>query len=140
MLNQPLSLFHHDLGDLCMPLGRFIKRGTDYFSTFDLPLPIRHFFRALINQQDNQQNLRMIVQDGTGNGLKQHGFPRPRSSHDEPALPPANGRGQFHDPRAVLLLVELDLNVLVGIERGQVVEQNFIPLNFRFVVINFFDF
>ena len=140
MFDQTLGFFHDNLRHLGMTLRRLIKCGANDFGGFDLALPVGNFFRSFINQEDNQDNFRMIRNNGPRHSLQEHGLSRSGSRHDQSPLPLANGRREFHHSRAILFRIKFKVDPLFRIQRSEVIEQNFIPLHLRLIIINFFDF
>ena len=53
VLDHPLGLFQHHVGDLHVAGGRLVERAADDFAVaaFDLPLHVGHFFGPLVDQQ-----------------------------------------------------------------------------------------
>jgi len=66
-------------------LRRLVKRRADHFA-LDGALHVRHFFRALVDEQHDQRDLGMIGGDGIGHGLQHHGLSGSRRGVDQAAL------------------------------------------------------
>ena len=91
VLHQPLGLCHH-LRYLYVPRCRLIEGRADYLAVYG-PLHICNF-PTLVDQQDDQNHLRMILRDGVCDRLQQHGLPvrggetiKPRCPADKPSSP-----------------------------------------------------
>jgi hypothetical protein len=80
----------------------------------------------LVDEQDDENDLRMIGGDGVGDGLQQHRLAGTRRGDDETALALAYGRQQIHDAAANIFADGFHLHPLLGIERREVVEQDFV--------------
>ncbi len=104
MLHQPFCLFDHHLRDLHVPNRRLVK-GRAYDLTVHRPRHIGYFFRPLVDQQDDQIDLRMIAGNGMGNILHDHRLAGPRLRHDQTALTFSNWRHQFNNPACVVALL-----------------------------------
>ncbi len=59
VLDQALCLFDHHLSHLHVAGGWLIEGRTDDLA-LDRPLHVCHFFRALVDQQDDQHDLGMV--------------------------------------------------------------------------------
>ena len=66
----------------------------------DLPLQIRHFFRPLVHQQQDKNNLGIICLNRFRNFLQQDGLAHSRRRNDEAALPATERRQQIDRARA----------------------------------------
>ena len=98
MLDQALGLFDHHLGDLNMAHGGFVEsRGHDL--ALHRALHVRHFFRPLVDQKDDQIAFRMIGGDRLGDVLQEHRLAGARRRDDQGALALADRRNDIDDPR-----------------------------------------
>ena len=113
-----------------MTRRRLIERGAYHFS-LNAALHIRHFFRPLVDQQNDQHHLRMIRRNAVRNRLQQHRLASTWRSHNQSTLPLAHRRQQIHHAARDVLAHRLHLHSLLRIQRRQVVEQNLIPRLFR---------
>jgi len=108
-----------------MESRRFEGRGHDL--ALHRALHVGDFFRAFVDQQDDQEDFRVVALDRLGDVLQHHRLADARRGHDQAALPLAERGDDVDDPtRAILQRRILDLHVepLFGIERRQVVEQD----------------
>ncbi len=123
MLDQALGLFQHHLGDLHMARSRFVEGRADHFATHGAG-HVGHFFRTLIDQQNDQIDFRMVLGDGMGDILQHHRLAGARRRHDQGALALAERRDQVDDAGGQVLarLFDLEAQALIGIKRGQIVE------------------
>ena len=69
VLDEALGLFDDHLGDLDVTRGGLVERRRDYFA-LDGPLHVGDFFGALVDEQDDQDDFRMIRGDGVRDGLQ----------------------------------------------------------------------
>ena len=102
MLNQPLGLFQHHLGDLHVTRRRFIEGGADDFAVY-AARHIGDFFRPLIDQQHDQEDFGMIGGDGGCDVLQHHRLTGARRRDDQRALALADGGDQVDHPRGEIL-------------------------------------
>ena len=79
-----------------MLFGRPIERRGNYF-TFDRASHVGYFFRALVNQQDDQFHFGMIFFDAGCNRLHHGGLAGFWWRHDDAALAFADWRNQVND-------------------------------------------
>src|SRR5438093_8595431 len=66
----------------------------------DFSLQIRHFFRPLIDQQENKNNVGIICANRLCNFLQQNGLAHARRRNDQAALPTTERRQQIDRARA----------------------------------------
>ena len=122
-----------------MAVGRLIKGGTDYFGIFYRALHVSHFFRAFINEQNDQIDFRVIGADGIGNGLEQNGFACAGRCDDKCALAAPDGGHKIYDARRHIFGVRLHAHLLIGINRGKVVKKYQMASQFRLFKADFVD-
>ena len=60
-------------------------------------LHVGDFFRALVDEQNDEDDLGMVGRDGVGDRLHQHGLAGAGRSDDQAALALADGAEQIHD-------------------------------------------
>ena len=102
-----------------MVLRGLVEGGVHHFA-LDGALHVRHFLRALVDQQHDQMNLRIVGHDGVGDLLQQRGLARLGLGHDHAALALADGCDHVDQPqRDVLALGALQAKPLVGVHRHQ---------------------
>ena len=63
----------------------FVKGGTDDFA-FDRAGHVCDFFGALVDEEDDERDFGMVLGNGVGNFLQEHGFARERGGDDHAAL------------------------------------------------------
>ena len=129
VLDQPLGLFDHHLGDLNVPHRGFVK-GRRHNLAVHRALHVRHFFRPLVDQKHDQIAFRMIGGNRLGNVLQEHRLAGARRRDNQGALALADRRNDIDDARRQILssrILNFELQALVGIERGQVVEMDLVP-------------
>ncbi len=133
-----LRLFDHHFGDLNVSGGGLVECRRNYFA-LHRTLHVRHFFRALVDEQHDEHNFRMIRSDGVGQVLQQHGLAGTRRGDDQAALAFAHGRQQIHDSGAGIFARDFELQPLLRIKRSQVVEENLVARFFGRFEVNGFD-
>ena len=85
MLNQTFCFFYNHFSDLHVTRSGFIKGGGDNL-TLHRTLHIGNFLGPFVDQQNDQEHLRMVFGDGAGNILQQHGFTCPRWRNNQRTL------------------------------------------------------
>src|SRR3546814_5134994 len=91
------------------------------------------FLGPFVDQQDDQIDLGMVVGDRLGDILQQHGLTRTRRRDDQRALALALRADEVDDARRLVLDGRVDgveRQLLVRIERGQIVEIDAVPHRF----------
>ena len=99
----------------------------------DLALKIGHFFRAFIDEQDDEHDLRMIKPDRLRDFFQQNGLADPRRGHDETPLAFAQGREKIDRTRADRFVFGvLEDDPACRIKRRQVIERDrLLPFFYR---------
>jgi len=69
----------------------------------------------------------MVGDDAVGDIFKKDGLAGPRRGDDQGALPLADGDEDVHDPRGKVFRVAFELELLVGVQRGEVVKEDLVP-------------
>ena len=82
------------------------------------PAKIGHFFRALINQENDQDHLRVILGDRIGDVMQQSCLACARRRDNQTALAHSQWRHQIHDARGVTVRHRLELDPLVRVDGG----------------------
>ena len=96
-------------------------------SPLDRSLHVRHFFRTFVDQQYDENHFREVGADAVCDRLQQHGFTGSRRSHNQTTLAFTDRCHQIHDPCTVILAVRrFQTQAFLGIQRRQVVEENFV--------------
>ena len=96
---------------------RRLVEGTGYDFAVDRALHVRNLFGALVNQKHDECYFRVILRNGVGNCLQEHGLARARRCDDQPSLAFADGRHQINNARRKVLFRRLHLQLLVRVER-----------------------
>jgi hypothetical protein len=105
-------------------------------------LHVRHFFRPLVDQEDDQIAFRMVRRDRMGDVLQQYCLTGSRWGNNQTALPFAERCHEIDHTRRQILRcrdIEFHLEAFVWIERRQVVEVNLVADLLRVVEINCVD-
>ena len=126
--HQTTGLVQHHIGHFDVALGRFVEGRCHHFG-LDAALHVGHFFRTLVNQQHDFVHLRMIVGNGIGDGLQEHGLTGFGLCHDKAALSLADGREHIHHADALVFLVPVSQQVefLRGEEGCEEIEGDTVP-------------
>ena len=135
VLHQSLRLLEHHLRHLGVPVRRLVERGGDDLGRHVL-LHVRDLLRALVDEKDDQFALRMIVQDGVGDLLEENGLTRLRRRDDEAPLSLSDGRDEIEDAHRDVAVVLLQVQLLLGISRAQVVEADPVLGLFRVLAVD----
>src|SRR5690349_2648652 len=140
MLDEALRFFDYHFGYLDVPGSRFVEGRADDLAAYRA-LHVSDFFGALVDEQNDQVDLRMVRRDGVRDALQHHGFTRARRSDDQPALAFSERRQQIHHADGEVILARLQLQPLVRVERRQVVEENLVPRFLRWFEVDrvYFD-
>ncbi len=138
MLHQALRLLDHHLCHLYVTRSRLIEGRADHFS-LDTALHVRNFFRTLVDQQNDQHDLRMVRRNAVRDRLQQHRLAGTRRSHDQSTLSLAHWGQQVHHATGDVLAHRLHLYPLLGIERCQVIEQDLVARLFRRLKVDRLD-
>ena len=75
VLDQALGFFDHHVRNLYVARRRLVERRRDDFA-LNRTLHVGDFFRALVDQENNQGGLRMILGNRVSDRLQQHGLAR----------------------------------------------------------------
>ncbi len=125
VLDQPLGLLDHHLGDLHVALGRLVEgRGDDL--ALDRALHVGHFLGPLVDEQHDEHDLGMILGDGVRELLEQDGLAGLGRRRDQGALPLPDRAQQIDDARLDAAVLALEVELVLGVERRQVVEQDLV--------------
>ena len=94
-----LAFSMHHVGYLDVAVSRLVEGGGDDLR-LDVLLHLGHFLGPLVDQQHDEDDLRVILADGVGQLLQQDRLARPGRRHDQAALALADGREEVDDPHA----------------------------------------
>ena len=120
-----------------MALRGFVKGRADNLGLFDRALHVGNFFRALVDQQYDEVNIRIIGIDGIGQRLQQHGFTGAGRGNNQAALPTANGRHDVDNAVGEIFFAIFHGELAVGINGREVIEKNEVLGVFRGFKANF---
>ncbi len=141
VLDQALGLLDHHLGDLHVAGRRLVKGGGNHFAAHGA-LHLGHFFRALVDQQDDQVALGIVARDVAGDVLQHDRLARLRRRDDQAALTLADRCAEVDHATGEVFggaVAGLHLQALVGEQRGQVLEENLVLRVFRPIVVDRVD-
>ena len=139
--HQATGLVQNHVGHFDVALCRFVEGGCNHLCLYGT-LHIRHFFRTFVNQENNLVYLRMVVCNGIGDGLQEHGFTRFRLRHNQAALSLADRREHIHNADALVFLVPMTQQVefFCGEQGSEEVERDAVPDKLRRAAVDEFDF
>src|SRR5690606_28729981 len=138
VLDQTLGLLDDHFSDLYVTGRRLIEGRGDHFAAHGA-LHFGHFFRALVDQQDDQVALRVVTGDVRRDVLQHDRFTRFRRGDDQTALTLADRGGQVDNAADQVFrgaVARFHLQTLGGEQRGQVLEENLVFGVFRSVVVD----
>ncbi len=115
-----------------------VHGGGDHLGPHVAP-HVRDLLRSLVDQQDDEDDLRMVRRDAAGDLLEEHGLARLRRGHDQAALPLADGGQQVEHPRGGIGFLRFEGQTLVRIDRDQLREGTALPVSVRVAVIEGID-
>ena len=122
VLNKPFRLLDDHFSNLHMPRGWLVEGGAD-----DLALHrskhVGDFLRALVDQQHDEDHVRVVVSDGVGDLLEEHCLAGERRGDDHPPLALPDGRKQVHNAGGHVLPVMFQVEPTVRMQRRQVIEK-----------------
>jgi hypothetical protein len=104
-------------------LRRLVEGRRNHLAA-DRALHVGDFFRPLVDEQDDQVDLGMVLGDAVGDALQQHGLAGARRCDDEAALTLAERRQQIHDAAGEVLAIGFEGDLLLRVERRQVLEED----------------
>ena len=137
VLDEPLRLLDHHLGDLDVAGGGLVERARDHFAP-DRALHLRHLLRPFVDEEDDEVHLRVVARDGLGDVLEQHRLAGLGRRHDEAALALPDRRREVDDPGGEILGAAVALlqgEAGLGKERGQVLEEDLVAGVLRLVQV-----
>ena len=123
VLDQALGLLDHHLGDLHVALGRLVEGRRDDLAAHRA-LHVGDFFRPLVDEQHDQIHLGVVLGDAVGDALQQHRLAGARRRDDQAALALAERRQQVHHPARQVLGLGLEIDLLLRVERREVLEED----------------
>ncbi|MNQ93013.1 hypothetical protein D3C85_1084570 [compost metagenome] len=141
MLDQALGLLDHHVGNLDVTGCWLVEGGGDHF-TLHHALHLGHFFRTLVDQQDDELTVRVVVSDALGDVLQQHGLTGLGRRHDQATLAFTDGGCQVQHTGGDVFgraVAPLHAQTLVGMQRRQVFEQDLVADVFRTVIVDLVD-
>ena len=99
VLHEALSSLDDHLGHPLVVLGEFVEGGINDLDigAFDRLLDIRHFFRSLVDEQDDEMNLGIVGFDRLGDLLHERRLSCLGGGYDHTSLPLADRAHKVHD-------------------------------------------
>lgn len=98
-----------------------VAAGGDDFAA-DVAANLSDLFGSFVNKQDDQINLGVVVRDGGGEVLEQHGLTCARRGDDQSTLALANGREQVHDAGGQRLWPSVQADAFAGVDGCELLE------------------
>ena len=123
-----------------MALRRFIERGRNHFCAFAGTFHVRHFFRAFVNQQDEQIRFRIIFENRVGDFLHQHRFACAWRRDNQAACAFANRADQIQNARAQFVRRRFQDEPLVRKQRREIFKKRFFLRLVRVFTVHRLDF
>ena len=141
VLDQALGFFDDHFADLHVAILRFVK-GAGYDFTAHGALHFSYFFRALVDEQDDDYGVGVGARYAVRHALQHQGFASFGRRYDQSALTKADGRRQVDNPGgefvfATVAMAELDAPI--GKERGQVFKDGAAATGFGDVFVDGVD-
>src|SRR3990170_4764010 len=144
VLDEPLCLLYDHLGDLHVSL-----RGLVECRAYDLalyrPLHVGDLFGALVYEEHEEDYLGVVRGYRICEFLQEDGLTGPGRGDYETPLPLADRREEVHYPHrdvgglVLLLALELEVYLLLRIERREVVEEYLVPCHLGIFVVDLLD-
>ena len=122
-LDHAAGLLEDDLGNLHMSVSGLVEGGGDDLG-IDAPLHVRHFLRALVDEQDDQICLGVVFGNGVGDILQQCRLTGFRRGDNHAALSLSNGGEEVDDPRGQIVAFAGQIEGLLREEGSQVFERH----------------
>src|SRR5438093_9992720 len=138
VLHQALRLLDHHLRHLHVARRRLVE-GRAHHLALHRALHVGHLLGPLVDEQHDEDDVGMVGGDAVRDVLQHHRLAGARCGDDEAALPLSHRRAQIDDARGVLLGVELEVQVLVGVVRREVVEQDLMACLLWLMVVDGLD-
>src|ERR1035437_1136552 len=136
VLDEALRLFDDHLGDLDVPRRGLVERRGDDLALHGA-LHVRDFLGPLVDQEDDERDLRVVRRDRVCERLQEHRLARARRRDDEAALALADGHDEVEDARGQIRGLEAD--ALLRVERRQVVEEDLFARDVRVLEVDGLD-
>jgi len=109
-----------------MPGRRFVKGGGNDLA-LDAPLHIRNFLRSFVDEEDHERHFLVIGGDAPGDILEEHRLSRPGRRDDQAPLSLADGGKEVHDPGGKIVGIQLEIQLVLRIQRREIVEEDLVP-------------
>ncbi len=139
--HQAFGFFEDHAGHFHVVVGGLVEGGGDDFG-LDAALHVGDLFRALVDEQDDHIDFRVVVGDGVGDVFEEHRLTGFRLGHDQAALA-FSDRGEevdHTDGDVAVVAVAGEIEFLVGEERGQEIERYAVADEFRGTAVDAVDF
>ncbi len=138
VLDHSLGLGADHLGDLYVPAGGLVeRRGYDLGGR--VPLHVRHFLGALVDQQDDDVDVRVVIGDSIGHLLEQDGLAGPRRGDDQHSLAETDRRDKVADPHVEFFGRVFQKYTGIGVRRREVLEIDLLGQSIRRLVVDGLD-
>jgi hypothetical protein len=138
VFDQSLGLFDDHFGDLDVATGGFVKGGGDDFTAHGA-LHFGDFFRALVNEQDDEHGFRVIGCNRMCDVLHHHGLAGLGRGDKQATRAFADGGDDVDDTAGQVFFgldVAFQLEGIIGEQRGQVFEQDLVLEAFRGLAVD----
>ena len=141
MFDQALGFFDDHFGDCHVSRCRLVE-GRCHHLASHRALHLGDFLGALVDQQDDQDDIGMIGGDRMRDVLHQHGFAGLGRRHDQTALPFADRRDHVDDAGGVVFFglgIALEHHRLIGMQGRQILEQDLVLARLGRLAIDLVD-
>ena len=128
MLDQPLRLLDNHVSHLYVARSGFVERARNHL-TPDGALHLGYFFRALVDEENDEIHLGVVARERLRDVLQQHRLAGLRRRHDEAALSLPDRCGEVDDPGGEVLGAAVALlqgEAGLREERGKVLEEDLV--------------
>ena len=141
VLDQPLGLLDHHLGDLDVARRGLVERRAHDLA-LDRALHVGDLLGTLVDQQHDEVDLGVVGRHRIGDVLHQHGLAGARRRGEQRPLSLAQRRDELDHAHAQVLVgrvLDLEVELLFRVERGEVVEVHAVARGFRIVEVDAVD-
>ncbi len=138
VLHQAFGLLDHHVGHRHVAGGGLVECGGDDLTTHRT-LHLGHLLGTFVDEEDDEVDVGVVGRDGVGEILEDHRLSRAGSGDDEAALPESQRGHHVEDPCRQVVLLRLEMQSAMRVERRQVVEQRLVLKGARRVEVDRLD-
>ena len=137
-LNETFRAFESHLGDFGVILDGLIKSRSNYIA-LNRAAHIRHLFGAFTDEEHHEITVGVVDRNTVSNRLQEHRLARFGGRDDQTALAAPNGGNQVNEAGVEEIGFSLEFDLLVGENRGKLVERRAFPGRLRVNAVNQLD-